>query len=211
MSISIDTSKVAENNLKSHSTELVLTSELKADFITSGKTSIFRSGLSAPVKILIEKALFQKGPSLNFGKGRYNYDTDGIKAVAGDCQNYDYVYHPDTSVLRTNYTNIYAGYIVNTLPVLAREFVWRQMAICTDKNKGVCFVAARTDKIPGTKKGDGVITSRKTFQKSYQKNELITEAVQHFQYASEIKSQSGFSLVACSHSPLPGRINQHKK
>jgi hypothetical protein len=188
-----------------------LTDELKADFVTSGKTSIFRSGLSAPVKVLIEKSLFQKGSSLNYGKGRHNFDSDGIEAVTDSCQNYDYVFQPDIDVLGTNYINVYAGYVVNTLPVLARAFVWCQMAKCTNTDIGVCFVAARTDKILGIKSGDGVITSKKTFQKSYKLNELVLEAKQHFDFVVEIKGKSGFSIVACSHSPLPDYIIQHAK
>ena len=100
----------------------VLTKELIDDFVTSGKTSIYRSGLSAPMKVVIEKQLLQKGSSLNYGKGRHNFDSDGIEAVTSSCQNYDYVYHPDIEVLGHYYVNVFSSYVVNTLRKESRNY-----------------------------------------------------------------------------------------
>lgn len=188
-----------------------LTKEMKADFITSGKTSIYRSGLSAPAKIIIEKNMLQQGASLNFGKGKHEFDSDGIKQITGNCQNYDYVYHPDINVLGQSYKNVFSSYVVNTLPIKSRAFVYQQMANCTDTSNGVCFIAARTDRIAGLVHEDGVITSKKTYQKSYKKSELQNEASQYFVYVRELKAKAGFSLIACSHAPLPQRVIDHAK
>ena len=146
-------------------TRPVLTDELIHDFTMSGRTSIFREGASAPMKEIISKGLLTPGISLNYGKGRYNHDTDEIAKLTGHCVGYDYVHHPDVDLLGSNYKNLYSGYVVNTLKIEARDFVWCQMASCC--TKGVAFIAARTDKssIKGTAFEDGYITSIGTFQK----------------------------------------------
>ena len=185
-----------------------LTDEIKNDFAISGKTSIFRSGPSAPIKVLIEKGLLSKGSSLNFGKGKYNHDTDAIKAITSHCVGYDYVYLPDVDLLGASYENVFSGYVVNTLPSQSRKFVYCQMRDCT---KGVCFIAARTDDIKGTPYSDGVKTNISTFQKSYKKGKLVSEASEYFEHVVEIKAKSGFSLIACSNKPLPSKILTHSK
>lgn len=122
-----------------------LTQALISDFAISAKTSIFRAGPSAPIKVLIEKNLLSQGSAINYGKGRHNHDTNAIKEITGHCVGYDYVHLPDTDLLGSSYSCLYSGYVVNTLPIKARAYVWNQMAQCT-KNDCVAFVAARTDK-----------------------------------------------------------------
>lgn len=187
-----------------------LTPGLISDFATSAKTSIFRAGPSAPIKILVDKGLFTQGSAINYGKGRHNHDTNAIKEITGHCVGYDYVHLPDTDLLGSSYSCLFSGYVVNTLPILARAYVWNQMAQCT-KNDGVAFVAARTDKIKGTPSEDGVITSIGTFQKSYAPQALKIEAQDYFKYVVEIKGKAGFSIVACSNSPLSEHILNHAK
>ena len=188
----------------------VFKEELKADFTTSAKTAIFRNGPSAPIKTLIEKGLFGKGSALNYGKGKYDHDTNEIARITSHCVGYDYTFSPCTEVLGDSYDYLYSGYCVNTLPIDARKYVWAQMASCV---RGVAFVAARTDgkNIHGKPSEDGVVTSIGTFQKAYKKNELKEEALMHFDYVAEIKGKSGFGIVACSHNPLPDHILAHAK
>jgi hypothetical protein len=186
----------------------ILTDELKRDFTASAKTSIFRSGPSAPMKVLLEKKLIPAGSCINYGKGKFSHDTDAIASVSGHCVEYDFIYHPDAKLLGSSYDTLYAGYVVNVLPPVAREYVWLQMSNCT---RGVAFIAARTDHIKGTDFEDGVYTSIKTFQKSYGKGALLKEALKYFEYAVEIKGKTGFSIVACSHTYLPERVINHAK
>jgi hypothetical protein len=206
----------ASNNEESKQDLVVkptLTDSLKLDFKMSSKTSIFRSGASAPVKVLLEKNILSVGSALNYGKGKFDHDTDEIRKITTHCVGYDYTYHPDTELLLgSSYNTVYCGYVVNTLPIDARKFVWCQMAECT-ANKGIAFVAARTDKsnINGVIFEDGVITKIGTFQKFYDKGTLVEEAKQFFKYVVEIKGKSGFSLVACSNIPLPKKITVHQK
>ena len=189
-----------------------LTESVRADFVTSSRTSIFRAGPSAPVKVILEKGLLCPGSAINYGKGVHNFDTDAIAKITGHAVGYDYVHLPDLDVLGSSYKFLFSGYVVNTLPKVARQFVWCQMSDCTALD-GIAFVAARTDKanIKGTPSEDGFISSIKTFQKAYAKGALCEEALVHFEHVVEIKGKSGFSLVACSHSPLPDRILKHAK
>lgn len=191
-------------------TKPIFKEELKADFTTSAKTAIFRNGPSAPIKNLIEKGLFGVGSALNYGKGKYDHDTDAIAKITGHCVGYDYTYSPCTDVLGTSYDYLYSGYCVNTLPIDARNYVWAQMASCV---RGIAFVAARTDSknIHGTPSEDGVKTSIGTFQKAYKKQELRDEALAHFDYVVEIKGKAGYSVVACSNNALPAHILAHAK
>ena len=186
----------------------VLDQSLRADFTTSAKTAIFRSGASAPIKVLLDKHLFAVGSCINFGKGKYDFDTSAIAQQSGHCVGYDYTWNPDLDLIGSCYDYLYSGYVVNTLPPKARDYVWHQMAECV---RGIAFVAARTDKIRGSECEDGVLTSINTFQKSYQKNQLCSEASNYFKHVVEIKGKAGFSIVACSQYPLPERVLKHSK
>lgn len=173
------------------------------DFRNSGRTSIFRSSASAPLKFLIKKGWII-GSVLNYGKGRCSTDSDAIKSLGLQCSDYDYTfaYHPE--VLGCSFTTVYAGYVTNTLPIRSREVVWSEVARATRKNGGFAYIAARSDKdkgIRGKAFEDGVVTSIGTFQKGYKKGELLAEALRHFAFAAEVDNcPSGFRIVMCSHS-----------
>lgn len=189
-------------NLKSVNTNKATKEEIEHDFKVSGKTSIFRCIASAPLRLLIKKGWIS-GSVLNYGKGRYNVDSDAIKALGLPCSDYDYTYADFPEVLGNSFSTVFAGYVTNTLPIRSRKVVWAQIASTTRKD-GFAFIAARSDKdraIKGTPHGDGVITSVGTFQKGYRKGELLTEALRFFKYAVEVEGcPSGFRIVMCSHS-----------
>lgn len=189
----------------------VFNETLRADFTTSAKTAIFRNGASAPVKMLLSLNLLPTGSAINYGKGKYDHDSDAIASATGHCVGYDYTFQPDTEVLGNSYDTLYSGYVVNTLPPQARQYVWQQMANCC--LRGVAFIAARTDKnnISGEPFEDGVKTSIGTFQKSYSKGELAKEGSSYFEYVTELKCKSGFSIVACSHEPLHNSVLEHAR
>lgn len=172
------------------------------DFSKSGRTAIYRGKISAPLKIILDFGLLKKNSSsLHYGKGRCQCDSDAIKAQTGFCTDYDYCHCPFPEVLGSSYHNVFAAYVMNTLPPKARRYVWRQVAQST-AHSGVAFIAVRSDKIKGKPSEDGVITSIGTFQKSYKKGELLSEASEHFNYVVEIKGKPGFHIVACSNEPI---------
>jgi hypothetical protein len=182
---------------------LVSADTIAKDFKNSGRTSIFRSSASAPLKFLIKKGWIT-GSVLNYGKGRCSVDSDTIKSLGLQCSDYDYTFAYYPEVLGSSFTTVYAGYVTNTLPLRSREVVWGEVARATRKNGGFAFIAARSDKdkgIKGVAFEDGVVTSIGTFQKGYKEGELLTEALKHFAFAAEVDGcPSGFRIVMCSHS-----------
>jgi hypothetical protein len=187
---------------------IILDDTMKAQFKVSSRTAIARAKESAPLQVLIEKSLLTKGSTLHFGKGRAHHDSAVLLEVTGSCSEYDYIHHPDIEVLGSSYTNVFASYVLNTLQYKPRMYVLQQIAQSTN---GVAFIAVRSDFIKGTKEGDGLITSIKTFQKSYRPGELVAETAKYFKYIVEIKGRAGFQLVACSHTRLNHSILDHEK
>lgn len=188
--------------------KVILDDTIRAQFKVSSRTAIARSKESAPLQVLIEKSLLTKGSTLHFGKGRAHFDSAALLQATGSCSEYDYIHHPDIDVLGSSYTNVFASYVVNTLQYNARMYVLQQIAQST---KGTAFIAARSDKIKGEINGDGLLTSIKTFQKSYRPNELVLETSKYFKYVVEIKGRAGFQLVACSNAPLNDNVLAHQK
>jgi hypothetical protein len=177
----------------------VCVAEIVADFKMSARTSMHRKSVSAPLKFLLGKNLIN-GSILNYGKGRCDKDSNAIIDAGYACTNYDYTYCYQPEVLGGSFMTVYCGYVTNTLPTKSRKVVWKEMAASTRKDKGFCFVAARSDKIVGEAFDDGVKTKIGTFQKSYAKGELLEEALQHFAFATELAgTPSGCRIVMCSH------------
>lgn len=178
--------------------------DLDAEFKLSAKTSIARKTPSAPLKQLIQQGLLPNTAScLNFGKGRYDTDSAQIREIAGHCVDYDYT-HCRTNIFGSHFGFVYAGYVVNTLPIEARHIVYDQLAHVTALD-GICYIAARSDGdrgIKGEPYQDGVRTRIGTFQRGYAKGELREEASKYFPFVNEIKGASGYRLVQCSHQPM---------
>lgn len=170
-------------------------SNLDGDFQISARTAIGRTKVSAPLQILLDKALFNTGSVMHYGKGRTTLDSQALADHGLKVFDYDYVHCPNPDVLGSTYDNVYCGYVVNTLPPEARAHVYRQLA---HLSSGTVFIAARSDKIKGDRSEDGVRTSIGTFQKSYKKDELLLEAQAYFMHVTEIPSKSGMTIVACT-------------
>lgn len=167
-----------------------LNETIKEQFKVSSRTAIARAKESAPLQVLIEKSLLSKGSTLHFGKGRAHLDSAALLRETGSCAEYDYIHHPEIDVLGSSYANVYASYVVNTLQFNARMYVYQTIAKSTN---GIAFIAARSDNIKGTRNGDGLLTSIKTFQKQYLKGELVKEANGHFKHVIEIKGRAGLT------------------
>lgn len=176
--------------------------EIENDFKISGKTSIYRSKASAPLRLLIKNGWIT-GSVLNYGKGKYSADSDAIRALGLQCSDYDYTYAKYPEVLGSSFTTVFSGYVTNTLPIRSRKVVWAEIARATRKD-GFAFIAARSDKdkaIKGKTFEDGVITKIGTFQKGYKEGELLAEAKRFFEYAAEIPGcPNGFRIIMCSHT-----------
>ncbi|WP_281188843.1 hypothetical protein [Vibrio harveyi] len=178
---------------------------IEKEFETSSRTSIYRKVASLPVRILLERGLIS-GSVLNFGKGKYDIDSDTIRAESKhrNCSDYDYTFARNTDLLGCHFDTVVAAYVVNTLPPISRSVVWSQIASVTDRN-GTAYIAARSirDKhIKGEPYKDGVRTSVGTFQIGYADEQLLGESRQHFKHTRILVSRAAFVIVECRHTPF---------
>lgn len=176
------------------------TEVIESDFKASAQTSIFRKSASVPLRVLLEENLIQ-GSVLNFGKGKWDTDSACIRAVTGNCQDYDYTWAP-TDIVGRHFSCVYAGYVLNTLPWRSRQVVWKKIADATDTKNGTAFIAVRSDKdkgIRGTNFEDGVITSRNTFQIGFSEAQILNEASCFFSSCRVLCNKQNFILVSCRH------------
>jgi DNA phosphorothioation-associated putative methyltransferase len=144
-------------------------------------TAIARKKLSMPMRTLIEKGIINKDSwILDYGSGKGN-DVNNLRNLR--CGN-TYGYEPNTG----NTNNLYVITREELLPMFVSEvvtlfYVLNVIENIEERRKVLrdAFhlatkylpIAVRTEKIPGTPKGDGVITKRKTFQRRYNIKELI--------------------------------------
>lgn len=175
--------------------------ELDRDFRISARTSIARKKPCAPLQILLADGHLC-GSVLNFGKGKYDTDSDAIREHTS-CVDYDYTYHP-IELVNASFNCVVAFYVQNTLPPRSREVVWSRLASLV-RSDGIVYVAVRSNKdkgIKGTPFLDGYISSIGTYQVGYTLDKVISEGQRHFKYVDKLRNKSGFYLIRCSHSPF---------
>ena len=177
---------------------------LKPDFLVAGKTAISRTKVSAPLSILLKTGLIQ-GQCLNFGKGKANLDTQAMTDSTGiECKEYDFVHAPITEALTTTYDSVYVAYVLNVLPIKARQRTLRMVKTLIGDNGSAMF-AVRSVSDQGIKNlmltapsvDDGYRTSIGTFQKGYTSESLKDELSGYFTSIEMIKTPSGFELAIC--------------
>jgi DNA phosphorothioation-associated putative methyltransferase len=146
-------------------------------------TAIARKKLSMPMRTLIEKGIIDRDDYiLDYGTGR----GDCIKHLRRQLKYHaSYGYDPnmptpDTFFLlnnrdqitkEINFKTVTLIYVLNVI-----ENIEERKKVLSDAfhlATNYLAIAVRTEKIPGTTKGDGVITKRKTFQRRYNTKELI--------------------------------------
>jgi DNA phosphorothioation-associated putative methyltransferase len=137
-----------------------------------GLTAIARSGLSRPVALAVGDGLLKDGVSFfDFGCGRGG-DVAGLREAGFEANGWDPVHSPGTTKTPADVVNL--GYVVNVIEdTNERKQVlleaWRLA-------RRALVVAARLDwdskKAQSLQFGDGIITSRGTFQKYFTHEEL---------------------------------------
>ncbi len=138
------------------------------------KAAIIRNDFSRPVRLAVEAGLFT--PEITFfdyGCG-HGGDVNRLAEKGYISTGWDPYYSPDTPRTPADIVNI--GYVINVIEDLTE----RQEALINawEITQKVLLVAAQVlidDRIRGVVAyGDGVITSRNTFQKYYEQEELKT-------------------------------------
>lgn len=136
------------------------------------KAAIVRKELSRPVRLAIEAGIFAPPSSFfDYGCG-YGGDVQRIGLDGYSSSGWDPYYCPDTEPIAADIVNL--GYVINVIEDIAER---REALIEAWKlTRRVLIVAAQVlidDRNWGiVAYGDGIITSRNTFQKYYQQEEL---------------------------------------
>ncbi|MEG3894289.1 MULTISPECIES: DNA phosphorothioation-associated putative methyltransferase [unclassified Microcoleus] len=147
-------------------------SELSIPKIERHKAAMVRNSLSKPLRLVLEADLFLDGATFfDYGCG-YGGDVKCITEEGYAISGWDPYYQPDTPRTCADIVNI--GYVINVIESLAE----RREALLNawELTKNLLVVAAQVlidDSDRGQiAYGDGVITSRNTFQKYYEQEEL---------------------------------------
>ena len=135
------------------------------------KAAISRNDFSKPVRLAIEAGLLHQGTAFfDYGCGQGG-DIDRITKLGYECSGWDPHYCPDVPLAEADVVNL--GYIINVIesPAERREVLAKAWALAQQ----VLIIAAQVLIAQGNSQvayGDGVITSRNTFQKYYDQEEL---------------------------------------
>ena len=159
---------------------------MTSDMLASpARTAIRRKNVSAPVKYLLDNDLLTK-PVINYGGG---YDSESSRALEAD--HYDpYIYdYNNVQSFSNTWETGYCGYVLN---VIAEPTVRKNTVGILETITRTAFIAVRSDKIDGNDYGDGVVTQRNTFQKSYTADEFMHEFAE---FGPVLVHKTGFYLL----------------
>jgi DNA phosphorothioation-associated putative methyltransferase len=137
------------------------------------KAAIARKSLSRPVRLALEAGLFTPEVTTFFDYGcGYGGDLQRLAEKGYNSSGWDPYYLADTPFVRADIVNL--GYVINVIEDLEER---RQALIrAWELTRQVLIVAAQVlinDRDRGVVAyGDGIITSRNTFQKYYEQEEL---------------------------------------
>lgn len=145
---------------------------MEASAIRRHKTAIRRGDFSRPVKCLLRDGLLHKGVTFfDYGCGR-GEDVQLLKSQGITCSGWDPVYRPDALRQEADVVNL--GYVINVIedPEERAASLRAAWELC----RQVLAVSAQVLVASRSKEplafGDGVLTSRGTFQKFYDQAEL---------------------------------------
>jgi DNA phosphorothioation-associated putative methyltransferase len=139
------------------------------------KAAIVRHSLSRPLRLALEAGLFTSEVKTFFDYGcGYGGDLDRIAERGYSSSGWDPYYRPDAACIPADIVNL--GYVINVIENLAerrealinawqltnRVLIVSAQVLINDRDRGVIAY------------GDGIITSRNTFQKYYEQEELKT-------------------------------------
>ncbi|WP_218079345.1 DNA phosphorothioation-associated putative methyltransferase [Anthocerotibacter panamensis] len=136
------------------------------------RAALVRTDLSRPVRLALEANLFH--PEITFfdyGCG-YGGDIHRMAHRGFTCSGWDPYYHPETPCTPADIVNL--GYVIN---VIENQSERREALLCAwDLAQKMLIVAAQVLIADQSARpiayGDGIVTSRNTFQKYYDQQEL---------------------------------------
>ncbi|MGK7943678.1 MAG: DNA phosphorothioation-associated putative methyltransferase [Microcystaceae cyanobacterium] len=137
------------------------------------KAAIVRTSLSRPVRLALDIELFTSPETTFFDYGcGYGGDIERIAKQGYTSAGYDPYYRPDDPLIASDIVNL--GYVINVIEDLQER---RETLLAAwELTHQILIVSAQVlinDRTQGlVAYGDGVITSRNTFQKYYEQEEL---------------------------------------
>ncbi|MBW4490417.1 MAG: DNA phosphorothioation-associated putative methyltransferase [Trichocoleus desertorum ATA4-8-CV12] len=135
------------------------------------KAAISRNDLSKPVRLALEAGLLKQSMTFfDYGCGQGG-DVERVTKLGYECSGWDPHYRPDVAQVAADVINL--GYVINVIESQAER---REALVqAWDLTQQVLIVAAQVLIAQGNSQiayGDGIITSRNTFQKYYDQDEL---------------------------------------
>jgi DNA phosphorothioation-associated putative methyltransferase len=133
-------------------------------------TALSRSGISAPVQMLVRHGLLRPGMTFfDYGCGRGS-DVSALSSDGIAARGWDPYYLPETTIVPADVVNL--GFVVNVIedPAERIEAITRAFGLArTVMSIGVMLYGGD---LPGSPYRDGFLTSRNTFQKYFSQSEL---------------------------------------
>lgn len=138
----------------------------------AAKTAMSRTDVSRPVQAALADGVLREGRSFfDFGCGRGG-DVDRLQLAGFDSAGWDPAHAPLAPIKSADVVNL--GYVVNVIEDRAERVATLRRA--WDLARVALVVAARPDweagQVRGQPRGDGLVTSKGTFQRFYAQDEL---------------------------------------
>lgn len=135
------------------------------------RTALSRYSFSAPIQMLSRFGFLDGTRSLfDYGCGRGD-DVRGLKGLGIEAAGWDPHYANDQPLARASIVNL--GFVINVIEnVDERELALRKSYSLSEEILVVSAMLANQDSARGIPYGDGILTSRNTFQKYYSQSEL---------------------------------------
>jgi DNA phosphorothioation-associated putative methyltransferase len=136
------------------------------------RTALFRSGLSKPIRVALDAGLLKPGMSVfDYGCGRGS-DVEFLRDLGYAATGWDPAFFPDEPKTRADLVNL--GYVLNVIENPSERLeVLREAWACAGEAIVVStLVKGQEGHVRAQAHGDGVVTSRRTFQKYFEQGEL---------------------------------------
>jgi len=136
------------------------------------RTALYRTGLSKPIRVALDAGLIKQGTSIfDYGCGRGS-DADLLQDLGYTAGGWDPAFFPDKPKIQADVVNL--GYVLNViesprerLEVLHDAWAHAGQALIVST-----LIKGQEGHRRAERHGDGVITSRSTFQKYFEQGEL---------------------------------------
>lgn len=128
-------------------------------------TALSRTGLSAPVQLLLRHGLLTESTSFfDYGCGKGD-DIQALQAAGIAAAGWDPHFAPASPISRAEVVNL--GFVVNVIEDPAERIEAISKAFALARSVMVVSVMLHSNETPGRPYGDGILTARGTFQKYF--------------------------------------------